>query len=46
MFRLKLFIIHNYVVHFQEEQYKTYLETFLKGSMMLITACVEIYSFQ
>jgi hypothetical protein len=46
MLRLKLFIIHNYVVHFQEEQYKTYLETFSKGSMMLVMDCVEIYSFQ
>ncbi len=45
MLKLKLFIAHNYVVHFQEKQYKTYLETFSKGSMMLVMDCVEIYIF-
>lgn len=45
MFRLKLFMAHKYVVHFQEKQYKTFLETFSKGLTMLVMDYVEIYTF-
>jgi hypothetical protein len=44
--RLQKIITHNFVAHFQEEQYKTCLENFLPESCMFIIDFVENYTFQ
>jgi len=43
--RLQKFILHNFMARFQEEQYKTCLETFPPEIVMSIIDFVEMYTF-
>jgi hypothetical protein len=44
--RIRKFIIHNFIVCFQVEQYKICLDTFLKTSMMLVIDFAKNYTFK
>jgi hypothetical protein len=41
--KLSKFILHKYVAHFQKEQYKICLQTFLETSIMHVVDFVENY---
>lgn len=43
--KLSKFILHNYVAHFQKEQYKICFQTFPKTSIMFVVDFVENYMF-
>jgi len=44
--KLSKFVLHNHVAWFQEEQYKTCLQTFLETLVMFVVDFVENYTFQ
>jgi hypothetical protein len=44
--RLKKFIYHNYVYHFQDEQYHTCMESFPKDSILFTINIAKDYIFQ
>jgi len=44
--KLSMFVLHNHVAWFQEEQYKTCLQTFPKTLVMSVVDFAKKYTFQ